>query len=101
MTTVLANKLIAGALLIAWAIWRMHWRRLHEKEELQELEAIRQRYKQSPLATGFFDSMLALFGSSIGPRAIHIFYGPFFSWVLLVLGCVAILDVLVFLATGS
>lgn len=98
MTTVLANKFIAGALLIAWAIWRMHWRRLHEKEELQELEAIRQRYKQSPLATGFFDSMLALFGSScefrpkldtdssatwtvIPAEAGHRFQGKLDSWM--------------------
>ncbi len=93
MTTVLANRLIGGILLLVWGFAKLHFDRLSRKEDLEELEAIKKRYEQSPYKIGFLESMLALFGT-VGPKAVHIFYAPFLSWVLIIIGSVFVLDVL-------
>ena len=92
MTTVIANKLIGGILLLIWGIASFHVDKAMRKQNEREFEEMRSQYHQTPIQMGLMDSLFALLGSTMGPRIVSIFYAPLFNWILIVIGGVAVID---------
>ena len=92
MTIAIANKLFGGILLLIWGVLGLHFDKARKEQDAIELEKIRSQYQQTPIQMGLMDSLFALLGSAMGPRAVGIFYAPLFNWILIVIGGIAILD---------
>ena len=92
MTIAIANKLIGGVLLLIWGYFGLRFDKAIKRQDEAELEKIMSQYQQTPIQMGLMDSLFALLGSAMGPRAVSIFYAPFFNWVLIVIGGVALID---------
>jgi len=92
MTTVIANKMIGGIVLLIWGFAGFHFDKVMRKQNEREFERIRSQYQQSPIQMGLMDSLFALLGSAMGPRIVAIFYAPLFNWILIVIGGVAVID---------
>lgn len=93
MSAHVVNKIIAGLLLIFYGFWRLQEQKKNAKQDVDEFESIRAQYVEKPITKGFFDSLIALFGTGV-PRSVSIVFVHFFSWGPILMGTAAFLDAL-------